>query len=144
MSSAEWYFDFISPFAYFQLEAFHRLPPERDGVPPKFPKEHPFNPIKALRLAIAAGDRLEPVRTIFRHIWREGATDWSIRRTVLRHSRVSSICPESRAPRKHPKASARRRPAPAARSTRSCAAQRQRAQELRRTVPEHLDTDAEQ
>jgi 2-hydroxychromene-2-carboxylate isomerase len=113
MSSAEWYFDFISPFAYLQLEAFHRLPPavevtlhpvlfaallqhwshkgpaeipqkrrftyrfvqwraERDGVPLKFPKEHPFNPIKALRLAIAAGNRLEPVRTIFRHIWREG------------------------------------------------------------------------
>jgi 2-hydroxychromene-2-carboxylate isomerase len=113
MSSAEWYFDFISPFAYLQLEAFHRLPPavevtlrpllfaallthwghkgpaeipqkrrftyrfvqwraERDGIPLKFPKEHPFNPIKALRLAIAAGNRLEAVRTIFRHIWREG------------------------------------------------------------------------
>jgi 2-hydroxychromene-2-carboxylate isomerase len=113
MSSAEWYFDFISPFAYLQLEAFHRLPPdvsvtlrpvlfaallqhwghkgpaeipqkrrftyrfvqwraERDGIPLKFPKAHPFNPIKALRLAIAAGNRLEPVRAIFRHIWREG------------------------------------------------------------------------
>jgi 2-hydroxychromene-2-carboxylate isomerase len=113
MSSAEWYFDFISPFAYLQLEAFHRLPPavevtlqpvlfaallthwghkgpaeipqkrrftyrfvqwraEREGVPLKFPRAHPFNPIKALRLAIAAGNRIEAVRTIFRHIWREG------------------------------------------------------------------------
>jgi 2-hydroxychromene-2-carboxylate isomerase len=113
MSSAEWYFDFISPFAYLQLEAFHRLPPdvevslrpvlfaallahwghkgpaeipqkrrftyrfvqwraERDAVPLRFPKEHPFNPIKALRLAIAASNRIEAVRMIFRHIWREG------------------------------------------------------------------------
>jgi 2-hydroxychromene-2-carboxylate isomerase len=113
MNSAAWYFDFISPFAYLQLEAFHLLPPavevtlqpvlfaallqhwghkgpaeippkrrftyrfvqwraERDGIPLKFPKEHPFNPIKALRLAIAARNRLEAVQTIFRHIWREG------------------------------------------------------------------------
>jgi 2-hydroxychromene-2-carboxylate isomerase len=113
MTPAEWYFDFISPFAYLQLEAFQRLPPdievtlrpvlfaallthwghkgpaeipqkrrftyrfvqwraERDGIALKFPKQHPFNPIKALRLAIAAGNRLEPVRTIFQHIWRDG------------------------------------------------------------------------
>src|SRR5208337_1407419 len=26
MKSAEWYFDFISPFSYLQLEAFDRLP----------------------------------------------------------------------------------------------------------------------
>jgi 2-hydroxychromene-2-carboxylate isomerase len=45
---------------------------ERDGIPLKFPPAHPFNPIKPLRLAIAAGNGLEPVRTIFRHIWREG------------------------------------------------------------------------
>lgn len=123
MKSAEWYFDFISPFSYLQFEAFDRLPTEveltlrpvlfagllnhwghkgpaeipekrrftyrfvqwraeRDGVPMKFPPVHPFNPIKALRLAIAAGNGIEPVRTIFRHIWREGksiddATDWS-------------------------------------------------------------------
>jgi 2-hydroxychromene-2-carboxylate isomerase len=98
MSSAEWYFDFISPFAYLQLEAFHRLPPavevtlrpvlfaallthwghkgpaeipqkrrftyrfvqwraERDGVPLKFPKEHPFNPIKSTRSCAAQRQR---------------------------------------------------------------------------------------
>jgi 2-hydroxychromene-2-carboxylate isomerase len=113
MKSAEWYFDFISPFSYLQLEAFDRLPPdvkltlrpvlfaglsnhwghkgpaeipekrrftyrfvqwlaERQGVPMKFPPVHPFNPIKALRLAIAAGSDIASVRTIFRHIWREG------------------------------------------------------------------------
>jgi 2-hydroxychromene-2-carboxylate isomerase len=113
MKTIDWYFDFISPFSYLQLEAFGRLPPdvevalhpvlfagllthwghkgpaeipakrrftyrfvqwlaERDQVQLKFPPKHPFNPIKALRLAIAAGNGLEPVRTIFRHIWREG------------------------------------------------------------------------
>jgi 2-hydroxychromene-2-carboxylate isomerase len=123
MKSADWYFDFISPFSYLQLEAFGRLPPEfevtfrpvlfagllnhwghrgpaeipekrrftyriaqwraeRDGIPMKFPPAHPFNPIKALRLAIVAGNRIEPIRTIFRHIWCEGksiddAADWS-------------------------------------------------------------------
>ena len=113
MKSAEWYFDFISPFSYLQIEAFGRLPPdveltlrpvlfagllnhwghkgpaeipekrrftyrfvqwlaERQGVPMKFPPVHPFNPIKALRLAIVAGNDIGSVRTIFRHIWREG------------------------------------------------------------------------
>jgi 2-hydroxychromene-2-carboxylate isomerase len=123
MKSAEWYFDFISPFSYLQIEAFDRLPPdviltlrpvlfagllnhwghkgpaeipekrrftyrfvqwlaERQGVPMKFPPVHPFNPIKALRLAIVAGNDIASVRTIFRHIWREGksiddAVGWS-------------------------------------------------------------------
>jgi 2-hydroxychromene-2-carboxylate isomerase len=123
MKSAEWYFDFISPFSYLQIEAFDRLPrdveltlrpvllagllnhwghkgpgeipekrrftyrfvqwlAERHGVPMKFPPAHPFNPIKALRLAIVAGNDIASVRTIFRHIWRDGksiedAAAWS-------------------------------------------------------------------
>jgi 2-hydroxychromene-2-carboxylate isomerase len=123
MKSAEWYFDFISPFSYLQVEAFDRFPPdvnltlrpvllagllnhwghkgpaeipekrrftyrfvqwlaERQGVPMKFPSVHPFNPIKALRAAIAAGNDIASVQTIFRHIWREGksiddAVGWS-------------------------------------------------------------------
>jgi 2-hydroxychromene-2-carboxylate isomerase len=112
MNSIEWYFDFVSPFAYLQLEAFDQLGEarvtfrpvlfagllnywghkgpveipqkrrftyrfvqwraERDGVPLRFPPAHPFNPLKALRLAVAAGNGSAPVRTIFRHIWREG------------------------------------------------------------------------
>jgi 2-hydroxychromene-2-carboxylate isomerase len=113
MKPIDWYFDFVSPFSYLQLEAFTRLPSEtevtlhpvlfagllshwgnkgpaeipekrrftyrfvqwlaeRDGVPLKFPPVHPFNPIKALRLAIVAGNGIEPVRAIFQHIWREG------------------------------------------------------------------------
>jgi 2-hydroxychromene-2-carboxylate isomerase len=115
MKAVEWYFDFVSPFAYLQFEAIGRLPPgvdvtfrplllaglldhrgtkgpaeipekrrftyrfvqwlaERDRVPMTFPPAHPFNPIKALRLVIAAGNAVDPVRTIFRHIWREGKT----------------------------------------------------------------------
>lgn len=110
---AEWFFDFISPFAYLQLEQFDRLPaaleivprpmvlgallnhwgqrgpaeigPKRMftyryalyraqtlGIPLRMPPAHPFNPIKALRLAIAMGGSLEVVRRIFRHIWRDG------------------------------------------------------------------------
>jgi 2-hydroxychromene-2-carboxylate isomerase len=113
VKSAEWYFDFISPFSYLQIESFDRLPPgmkltlrpvlfagllnhwghkgpaeipekrrftyrlvqwlaEKQGVPMKFPPVHPFNPIKVLRLAVAAGNDVTSVQTIFRHIWREG------------------------------------------------------------------------
>jgi 2-hydroxychromene-2-carboxylate isomerase len=123
MKSVEWYFDFISPFSYLQMEAFDRLPPdveltlrpvllagllnhwgqkgpgeipdkrrftyrfvqwlaERQGVPMRFPPAHPFNPLKALRLAVAAGSDLRSVQAIFRHIWRDGnsledAAAWS-------------------------------------------------------------------
>ena len=110
---AEWYFDFISPYSYLQLDNVHRwrqrlqitpvpvafgavlnhtgtLGPaevkgkrefiyrhllwqaERAGVPLKFPPAHPFNPLVALRLCIAAGATWESVDAIFRHIWRDG------------------------------------------------------------------------
>src|SRR5258708_20024841 len=109
MKSAEWYFDFISPFSYLQIEAFDRLPPdmkltlrpvlfagllnhwghkgpaeipekrrftyrfvqwlaEQQGVPMKFPPTHPFNPIKALRLAIVAGNNLPSLPNNFPHL----------------------------------------------------------------------------
>jgi 2-hydroxychromene-2-carboxylate isomerase len=45
---------------------------ERQGVPMKFPPAHPFNPLKALRLACVAGNDIASVKTIFRYIWREG------------------------------------------------------------------------
>ena len=112
-TTAEWYFDFISPFAYLQLEQFDRLPAtltvtprpivlgallahwgqkgpaeieakrvftyrhalfraQSLGIPYRMPPAHPFNPIKALRLAIAMGGSVDAVRRIFRHIWRDG------------------------------------------------------------------------
>jgi 2-hydroxychromene-2-carboxylate isomerase len=122
VKSAEWFFDFVSPFCYLQIEAFPSLGSglhmtltpvvlagilkqrgqlgpaeipekrrftyrfvqwlaERDRVPLRFPPAHPFNPIRALRLAIVAGGGVEPVRAIFRHLWREGRSleepaDW--------------------------------------------------------------------
>jgi len=122
MKSAEWYFDFISPFSYLQLEVFGELPcaleitfrpvvfagilnhlqhkgpaeipgkrrftyrhvqwlAKHHGIPLKFPPAHPFNPIRALRLAVALGNRREVIETIFRFIWREGRStdapaDW--------------------------------------------------------------------
>jgi 2-hydroxychromene-2-carboxylate isomerase len=42
------------------------------GVPFKVPPAHPFNPLSALRLLIAAGVNLEHVETAFGMIWGEG------------------------------------------------------------------------
>lgn len=43
------------------------------GIPMRFPPAHPFNPLPALRLALAAGGRQGAIEAIFRHIWRDGA-----------------------------------------------------------------------
>ena len=42
------------------------------GIPFKFPPRHPFNPLKALRLAIAQGASTAAVHAIFDYIWAEG------------------------------------------------------------------------
>ena len=109
--TADWYFDFISPYSYLQCERLLELPlkvrprplvfagllghwgqkgpaemptkrrftyeqivwlARRDAIGLRFPPSHPFNPIKALRLAVALGSDIDTVRTIFRFIWREG------------------------------------------------------------------------
>lgn len=44
----------------------------RDGVPLRFPPAHPFNPLPALRLCIAAGTTLDAVGSIFEWIWAHG------------------------------------------------------------------------
>jgi len=44
----------------------------RDAIALRFPPLHPFNPIRALRLAVALGSDIDTVREIFRYIWREG------------------------------------------------------------------------
>ncbi len=110
---ADWYFDFISPFSYLQLERIGRLrariqitplpivfgailkhhgqlgpaeirgkreftyrfaqwTAERERIPFRFPPAHPFNPIAALRLAIAAGTTWQAITAIFEHIWKDG------------------------------------------------------------------------
>lgn len=111
--TAEWFFDFVSPFAYLQLEQFEKLPAslvieprpivlgallahwgqrgpaeiaakrvftyrhalyraQKLGIAYRMPPAHPFNSIKALRLAIAMGGSLDVIRRIFRYIWRDG------------------------------------------------------------------------
>ncbi|MFM2287632.1 MAG: hypothetical protein RL684_775 [Pseudomonadota bacterium] len=45
---------------------------ERDGVPLTFPRAHPFNPLPALRLCIAAGTTTEAIDVVFRYLWEEG------------------------------------------------------------------------
>jgi 2-hydroxychromene-2-carboxylate isomerase len=44
----------------------------RDAIGLRFPPKHPFNPIKALRLAVALRSDIDAIRTIFRYIWRDG------------------------------------------------------------------------
>jgi 2-hydroxychromene-2-carboxylate isomerase len=111
--TVEWFFDFVSPFAYLQSEQFDKLPAtlnveprpillgavlahwgqrgpaeiaakrvftyrhalhraQKLGIDYRMPPAHPFNPIKALRLAIAMGGSLDIVQRIFRYIWRDG------------------------------------------------------------------------
>jgi 2-hydroxychromene-2-carboxylate isomerase len=111
--SAYWYFDFISPFSYLQLDRLRawrarfqiapvpiafgavlahngnlgpaEIPGRREftyrlvqwqaeqaGTTLRFPPAHPFNPLAALRLCIAAGTSWEAIEAIFNHLWREG------------------------------------------------------------------------
>jgi 2-hydroxychromene-2-carboxylate isomerase len=42
------------------------------GVPMRYPPAHPFNPLHALRVAIALGGTYDTVKTIFDFIWVEG------------------------------------------------------------------------
>lgn len=42
------------------------------GVPVRFPPRHPFNPLAALRLIIAAGGGVPVVHRVFQHIWANG------------------------------------------------------------------------
>lgn len=109
----DWYFDFVSPFAYLQWRLVRRDHPElalvpkpvllagllqhsgqlgpaempskrkstyrhvqwlahQFGVPMRFPPAHPFNPLPALRLSLAASDRVVAVDAIFAHLWEFG------------------------------------------------------------------------
>jgi 2-hydroxychromene-2-carboxylate isomerase len=45
---------------------------EREGATFHFPPAHPFNPIAALRLAIAGGTTWPAISAIFEHIWKHG------------------------------------------------------------------------
>lgn len=45
---------------------------EQSGIPFRMPDAHPFNPLSALRLTIAAGNTAEAVSSIFESIWAQG------------------------------------------------------------------------
>ena len=113
MKTIDWYFDFISPFAYLASERLDRLPRDveprpvpvlfggilhhwqtlgpaeiepmrrftfrhvawlagRHGIHLEMPPEHPFNPLKLLRLCIAGGSDVAITRRLFRFVWAEG------------------------------------------------------------------------
>lgn len=44
----------------------------QEGVPLVFPPAHPFNPLPALRLCVAAGTTGEAIEAVFAALWREG------------------------------------------------------------------------
>lgn len=118
-AALDWYFDFISPFAYLQWRRLRRdhpqvalnpkpvlfaailnhvgqlgpaeIPQKRRhtyrivlwqareaGIPLTFPPAHPFNPLPALRLCLAAPDRLAAIDAIFAHLWEHGRAGDSI------------------------------------------------------------------
>lgn len=57
------------------------------GVPFRFPAEHPFNPLRHLRLALACGSRPDAVKRIFESIWMSGAN-------AADAARFSALCEE--------------------------------------------------
>lgn len=42
------------------------------GIPLRFPPAHPFNPLPALRLCLAAADRHAAIDALFAHLWEHG------------------------------------------------------------------------
>ena len=44
----------------------------RDSIPYHTPPQHPFNPLRALRLSIALENKMDIIQTIFRCIWVDG------------------------------------------------------------------------
>jgi 2-hydroxychromene-2-carboxylate isomerase len=64
----------------------------REGVPFRFPPAHPFNPISALRLCIAAGSTPRAIDRIYAHIWAEGrAPDADGLREVARELGIDDL-----------------------------------------------------
>lgn len=61
---------------------------EQYGIALRFPPAHPFNPVRALRLAVALEAQHKVVNTLFRFIWEEGrdpnnAIEWNVVQTRL-------------------------------------------------------------
>ena len=64
----------------------------RAGLPTRFPPAHPFNPIPALRLCIAAGGTPAAIDRVFRHVWQDGrAADVDSLRDVARELGIADL-----------------------------------------------------
>lgn len=48
------------------------------GIPLTFPPAHPFNPLPALRLCLAAPDRAAAIDALFAHLWEHGRAGDSV------------------------------------------------------------------
>ncbi|UXI69137.1 2-hydroxychromene-2-carboxylate isomerase [Tahibacter amnicola] len=71
----------------------------QEGTLLRFPPAHPFNPLPALRLCVAAGGDWPAVEAIFRHIWQEGRdTDAASLQTVAGSLGVTDIAQALAAP----------------------------------------------
>lgn len=65
---------------------------QREGVPLRFPPAHPFNPIPALRLCIAAGSTPAAIDRIYSHVWAQGgATDAEALRGVAHELGIEDL-----------------------------------------------------
>jgi 2-hydroxychromene-2-carboxylate isomerase len=63
------------------------------GVPLKMPPAHPFNPLNALRLVIAAGSDLRSIETAFDFVWARGrdVSDPAVLADLARELRVADL-----------------------------------------------------
>jgi len=65
---------------------------ERANIPLCFPRAHPFNPMTALRLAIAVGASWSAIEAIFVHIWQHGHdADAAGLAAVARHLGIDDV-----------------------------------------------------
>jgi 2-hydroxychromene-2-carboxylate isomerase len=65
------------------------------GVALRFPPAIPFNPLHALRLTVALGNRLDIVQAIFDFVWKEGRSpndDWTTLCEQLAVADADALC----------------------------------------------------
>ncbi len=74
---------------------FVQFQAERLGVPLCFPPTHPFNPLMALRLCIAAGSSAAAVTALFDWIWTEGKAADSVQALAPVAERLAIANPEA-------------------------------------------------
>lgn len=74
---------------------FVQFQAERLGQPLRFPPSHPFNPLPALRLCVAAGSTTDAVAALFDWIWSHGRAADSVQALMPLAERLGIEDPES-------------------------------------------------